>query len=605
MLSYMLYYHRTTPTVRMLQHRTEGNCSTNDQKYGDRSNIKQCQACPECPLKVCQICNASLNQVDADLDYSRCELNKPFLVYIYDSEFPDYPGSVLAKFISTLQSIHSWTADPSQACLLIVPISAGQMAAAELEQKLHSLSHWNILRHGANHVLVDLSTPQHTSTLLGGIDTGAAVVVTGYVAPQQYLHPLHLLAPPIIPPDAMKVTDPLHDPISLFSMEREHRLYFEGKYESKPNSSPLGDLSNLQLDGDDITADCSKSEGSVPGMLEGEWSLCGSVQSRISRCGQSIFSLVLGGTHGVMGAATYTRLIESLRCGSVPVIVGINRLPFDQVINWRKASIVIPHAEIQTVLAIIATIGTEEIVGYRKQGRFLLDTYFSSQTKYLETVIAVLRSKTMHPPPAIPDFSATILVRKGANSRFSPAQRFQNNFSIYTEELWNSPPGPFYMYPVTPFRPPYHPRMTKKPFGSKPPGREVNHHGEGLVGTNFKKELYGNSPEEGFTLLMLTYKRSEQLVKSISKYRGCPYLAKVLVIWNNEADPPSNLAWPDIGVPVEVSIIFNSLSIQGTRSHSLYLSNSPPVPFPTPFLFSPLSLSQSLLPMVVSLPTAM
>ena len=560
MLSYMFYYYKATPTVRMMQQRKAANCSADnlEYRYVDSSDGRQCPECPECgPQPVCQICNATLHQVTADLDYSRCVLNKPFLVYMYDTQFPDYPAPVLTELRASLQRIHSWTANPSEACLFLVPISAGQttISATELEQRLHSLSHWNLLPRGANHVLVDLSTPQHTSTLLGGIDTGAAVVVTGYTAPQQYLHPLHLLVPPVIPPDAMKISDALHDPISLFSTEREHRLYFEGSYNSlqKPNSSPLGDLSTLQLDGDDVTVDCSKSEGSVPGTLEGEWALCGSVESRISHCAQSVFSLVLGGTHGVMGAATYTRLIESLRCGSVPVIVGIDRLPFDQVINWRKASVVIPHAQLQTVLSVIATIGNEQIVGYRKQGRFLLDTYFSSQAKYLETVVAILRSKTMHPPPAIQDFPAAILVRKGADSRFPPAPRFQNNFSIYTEHLWNSPPGPFYMYPVIPFRHPYHPRMTRKPSGSKPPGKAVNHHGEGLVGANFKKELYGNAPEEGFTLLMLTYKRSEQLVTIIAKYRGCPYLAKVLVVWNNKGDPPKNLAWPDIGVPVEVS----------------------------------------------------
>ena len=497
---------------------------------------------------VCQRYNKSCKDLirsSASLDYSRCPLHRPFLVYVYNSELA---SPVLDNLTSSLQRKNSWTSTPAEACLFVVYLGAEPLAiqASELEQRLHSLSHWR--RNGTNHVLINLATPRHTSTLLGGIDTGAAIVVTGYTTPQFSTVPLHILTPPIISPDAMNMSDPLNDPISLFSMARDHLLYFEGKHNSKINH-PFGDLSDLHS-GVDITTDCSRSGHVVLKSFEGEWALCGSVESRLSHCSRSSFSLVLGGSYGMMGAATYTRLVESLRCGAVPVIVGVNRLPFDQVINWQRAALVIPQAQISVVLGILATIGTEEIVGYRKQGRFLLDTYFSLEETILETVIAILRSKTMHPPPPIPDFPATVLVKRGGHSPFPPAPRFQNNFSIYAEALWNSPPGPFYMYPVSPFRSPYNPDMIRKPVGnSKTP---VLHHTEGLTGAHFQKELYGNSPKEGFTMLVMTYKRNAQLLKFLSTYRGCPYLAKMLVVWNNEEDPPSNMPWPNIGVPLEV-----------------------------------------------------
>ena len=534
LLSSMLYYYQQAGVI----------CATPVTPVTQRTSEKS-------ELPVCQKYNTSCEELirsSAALDYSRCPLHKPFRVYIYDSKLSSL-SPALGSFTASLQRKHSWTATPAEACLFVVYLGAKPLAvsAIELEQRLHVLSHWN--GRGTNHVLINLATPQHTSTLLGGIKTGAAVVVTGYTTAQFSTASLHILTPPIIPPAAVNISDPLNDPISLFSTPRDHLLYFEGNHKSQ-TTHPFGDLSDLGS-GVDIVTDCSKSGNVVPGSLEGEWALCGSVDSRLSHCSRSSFSLVLGGSHGIMGAATYTRLVESLRCGAVPVVVGVSRLPFDQVINWQRAALVIPQAQMSIVLGILTTISTEEIVGYRKQGRFLFDTFFSSEETILETVVAILRSKTMHPPPPIPDFPATVLVKRGGNSPFPPAPRFYNNFSVYTEDLWNSPPGPFYMYPVSPFRNPYKPEMIRKPVGiSKEP---VLHHAKGLTGADFQKNLYGNSPKEGFTMIVMTYKRNEQLLKFLSIYKGCPYLAKVLVVWNNEEDPPSNLPWPDIGVPLEVS----------------------------------------------------
>jgi len=54
---------------------------------------------------------------------------------------------------------------------------------------------------------------------------------------------------------------------------------------------------------------------------------------------------------------------------------------------------------------------------------------------------------------------------------------------------------------------------------------------------------------------MLTYERSDVLIRAITRLKGLPYLNKVVVVWNNPAMPSENLGWPDIGVPVVVSIM--------------------------------------------------
>ena len=73
-----------------------------------------------------------------------------------------------------------------------------------------------------------------------------------------------------------------------------------------------------------------------------------------------------------------------------------------------------------------------------------------------------------------------------------------------------------------------------------------------FVGARFRKHLRGDYTEESFTIVTLTYHRNEQLLKMLASFEGCPYLAKVVVVWNNEEDPPRSMMWPNIGVPIEV-----------------------------------------------------
>ena len=76
--------------------------------------------------------------------------------------------------------------------------------------------------------------------------------------------------------------------------------------------------------------------------------------------------------------------------------------------------------------------------------------------------------------------------------------------------------------------------------------------GEGGAGAEFSQALGGNSPQEQFTVVMLTYEREQVLLNSLARLYGLPYLNKVLVIWNSPNPPAEDLQWPDIGVPILV-----------------------------------------------------
>jgi len=207
-------------------------------------------------------------------------------------------------------------------------------------------------------------------------------------------------------------------------------------------------------------------------------------------------------------------------------------------------------------LAVMASMSTDDIMEYRKQGRFLFETYFSSHRRILESIVAIIRYKSFHPPPLAPDFTGTLLVTAGKKGNNKQSNYFHNPISVYTEDLWNRPPGPFYMYPVAPVRSDsvYH-RSSAMRLSAGPTTAGIKKDQllrAGFTGDMFREQLRGNHREEMFTVVTITYHRNDQLMKMLASFEGCPYLAKVVVVWNNEEDPPSNMTWPNIGVPVEV-----------------------------------------------------
>jgi alpha-1,4-N-acetylglucosaminyltransferase EXTL3 len=65
--------------------------------------------------------------------------------------------------------------------------------------------------------------------------------------------------------------------------------------------------------------------------------------------------------------------------------------------------------------------------------------------------------------------------------------------------------------------------------------------GEGGSGKEFSEALGGNSPQEQFTVVMLTYEREAVLVSSLARLHGLPYLNRVIVVWNSPQPPAEDL----------------------------------------------------------------
>lgn len=511
-------------------------------------------------------------------DYSRCLLTSSFLVYVYNQHFPDtfrlkYPEAV-DELVSTLKLTHSLTSDPNLACVLVVitgPLRE-EVDGRTRHQKLLSLSHWG---DGSNHIAVDLS---YTNELLSSgtvkdESLGRAMEATSLsTGVERQGH--DILVPPVTRYRSNDGLSWQNTPL-LVPAFRHILVHFEGVSSAGDGGSQGSAhwisarqlevlnkaISSNTKDNVVLVADCTgrsagveggRGEGSNP---FGEWDLCGTPVDRAQSLSRATFSLILGSRTGVTGPVTYTRLIEGLRYGAVPVVLGLSHLPFDDVIDWEQAAVILPSSSLGQLHYVLRGMDHDTILQFRKQGRFLWNTYFSSPLSVLETIIAILRHRAKHSPPPAGSYSPTNLVNIPGENRVIVSPEFIYNFTSYTTNLWNSPPGPFFMYPTTPFKPvpvsgSQYANMDAKQVSSLPPHVVA---GGGITGPFFGDYLLGNVPEEQFTAVILTYDRNDVLVDALLRLKDLDHLAKVVVVWNNHEPPPPVMKWPDIGVPIDVS----------------------------------------------------
>lgn len=510
-------------------------------------------------------------------DYSRCPLTSKFTAYVYNQDHPNLfdlkePGIVPA-LVSTLETQGALATAPEQACVLLVvtgPLKV-EMDSELLHHKLSSLPHWN---GGTNHVVLDLAYHNQTVRYTEKRPLlGQAVMAKSYAGTEE--SPYHILLPPVTRWDTG--VPHWHSLPPLLPGLRRRLVVFEGwssadEQRTEHVTSPHAWLSNKLLsslreaivthtqDSVLITTNCSSSAPPGPRPNpNGEWLLCGSAHTRAQLLSTATFSLVLGSQTGLLGPATYARLVEALRYGAVPVIVGVRHLPFDSVIDWSRAALRLPPSSLGQLHYILRNIDTDTILQYRQQGRFLWDTYLHSPLAITSTVLALVRQRALHPPPPAPEFAPPrTLTSVPGDSHVLPSLQFRYNFTSYSARLWNSPPGPFHMYPTTPFKPvpvsgSQYVGLSEEQVSNLP--QHVVAAG-GITGPFFEDYLLGNRPDEQFTVVMLTYERNEVLLEALGRLKDLDYLAKVVVVWNSPKPPPPDMKWPDIGVAVDVSLAF-------------------------------------------------
>ena len=161
-----------------------------------------------------------------------------------------------------------------------------------------------------------------------------------------------------------------------------------------------------------------------------EWSLCDPPTRRHRVLADSTFALILAPLNMSIVTSTLlqVRLSEALRFGAVPVVVGnYVRLPFESLLPWRQAAIVLPKARVTELHFLLRSISDADILAYRRHGRLLWQQHLSSSERLYETLLADVRARLNMPAAPIADEP-------------SPSA-FNDSFTPITEEV-GQPPAP-------------------------------------------------------------------------------------------------------------------------------------------------------------------
>ncbi|NXR94818.1 EXTL3 protein, partial [Hypocryptadius cinnamomeus] len=534
-------------------------------------------------------------------DYSRCPLTSGFPVYVYNSD--DYPfGSSLDPLIkqafeATVRTNVYVTENANIACVYIILVGEMQEPVmpkpTELEQQLHSLPYWRT--DGHNHLIINLSRKSETQNFIYNISTGRAMIAQSTFYDAQYRPGFDIVVSPLV--HAMSEPNFLEIPPQV-PVKRKYLFSFQGEKIESLRSSLQEVRSfeeeiegNAPADYDDRIITTLKAvqdskldfvlveftcKNQPKASLPTEWALCGERDDRLELLKLSTFALIItpGDTHLVISAGCTMRLFEALEVGAIPVVLGEQvQLPYNDVIRWNEAALIIPKPRITEVHFLLRSISDNDLLAMRRQGRFLWETYFSTSDNVFSTVLAIIRTRIQIPAAPIREEPAVeIPHRSGKAAGTDPnmadngdldlgpveteppyaSPKYLRNFTLTAMDIyrnWNSAPGPFHLFPYTPFDPvlPSEAKFLGSGTGFRPIGG-----GAGGSGKEFQAALGGNVPREQFTVVMLTYEREEVLMNSLERLNGLPYLNKVVVVWNSPKLPSEDLLWPDIGVPIMV-----------------------------------------------------
>ena len=344
-------------------------------------------------------------------DYSRCSVTSRLPVFLYPDPGPDSDHAQLA---ASLASSPYLTRDAARACVHLA-LDPGR---PEL------LDHW--AGDGRNHLLVLTSAPPPPA----GLHSSRAVVVSSAAIRGQFRPGYDIVIPPL--DQEVHTWDKLQP---LVPVTREFLLEFQGHRDlssverqseeaGRQERRLVAVLQDMKLKGTTdkflLSFSCGNTTVSGAGAEAAEWRQCGDAASRRARLVRATWCLVLpppAATGALSSAPLQARLRECLLAASVPVILGADTLlPFAEVVDWSRAALILPAHRVTELHLLLRTFQHADIFAMKRQGRLILETYLSSSSRVLATVLDVMRQRLAIPGVALPDTPSPSIF----NSSFTP-----------------------------------------------------------------------------------------------------------------------------------------------------------------------------------------
>uniref|UniRef100_A0A3P8TBB2 Exostosin glycosyltransferase 2 n=1 Tax=Amphiprion percula TaxID=161767 RepID=A0A3P8TBB2_AMPPE len=327
-------------------------------------------------------------------DVYRCGYNPKnrIKVYIYPLQrFVDELGVPISStglsreyndLLSAISDSDFYTDDVTRACLFIPSIDVlnqNSLRIRETAQALAMLPRWD---KGMNHLLFNMlpgGPPDYNTAL--DVPRDRALLAGGGFSTWTYRQGYDVSIP-VYSPLSADVEQPEKQPgprryfilSSQTAIHREYRAELERLKEENGEALLLLDkCSNLSQGAASARKRCYKGQVyDYPQILQ-ESSFC--VVLRGARLGQAALS-------------------DVLQAGCVPVILADSYiLPFSEVLDWKRASVVIPEEKLSEMYTILKSIPHRQVEEMQRQAHWFWEAYFSSMKAIGLTTLQIINDR--------------------------------------------------------------------------------------------------------------------------------------------------------------------------------------------------------------------
>ncbi|NP_001161530.1 exostosin 1-like protein [Saccoglossus kowalevskii] len=441
-------------------------------------------------------------RMETCFDFSLCK--NDFKVYVYPTQEGNKVSEAYDKILSAIRESRFYTSDPKKACLFIPSIDTldrdhlSPDYVKNAQSKIQSLPLWN---NGQNHLIFVLYSgtwPEYSDLDLG-FELGQAMLAKASTTSINFRPGFDISIPLFSKDHAQKGGSRGDLQTNNFPVARKYLLVFKGKrYLSGIGSETRNALYHIH-NGQDIILLTTCKHGK-------SWE-----KNADSRCEQDNAEFDRYDFHILLHNSTFClvprgrrlgsfRFLESLQAACIPVLLSNGwELPFSEVIDWNRASIIGDERLLLQIPSIVRTVSNDEILSLRQQTQFLWETYFSSVDKIVMTTLEIIQER----------------VHKH-NAR--------NNF------VWNQPPGALIMMPD------YSDSLSSFPFFTLSLGFKPS--------TTFTAVILATSP------ILIQTSPIAKLIRNVAK---SAYVSHILVLWNVDRPLPSKSKWPSTdNVPLTI-----------------------------------------------------
>ncbi|XP_063050071.1 exostosin-2, partial [Engraulis encrasicolus] len=340
-------------------------------------------------------------------DVYRCGYNPKnrIKVYIYplqrfvDEEGVSISSSALSReyneLLSAVSNSDFYTDDVTRACLFLPStdtLNQNSLRIRETAQALASLPRWD---RGMNHLLFNMlpgGPPDYNTAL--DVPRDRALLAGGGFSTWTYRQGYDVSIPVYSPLSAeVELAERQPGPRRFFilssqtALHREYGVELERLKEENGETVLLDKCTNLSQGHTHAHAHTHTQHGHAQAPRK----RCakGQVYDYPHILQESSFCVVLRGAR--LGQAV---LSDVLQAGCVPVILADSYiLPFSEVLDWRRASVVIPEEKLPEMYTILKNIPHRQVEEMQRQARWFWEAYFSSMKTIGLTTLQIINDR--------------------------------------------------------------------------------------------------------------------------------------------------------------------------------------------------------------------